>query len=60
MSVGTVSLRGTLSRRATVRLNRRARIRLARLGTTALTLHIRGTDAAGDSVVVRRRIILTR
>ena len=60
VSVGTVSLRGTFSRRATVRLNRRARIRLARLGTTALTLYIRGTDAAGDSVVVRRRIILTR
>ena len=60
VSLRSVRIAPTRSRRVTLRFGRRARLTLRRLGSTRVTLEARGQDAAGNARSVRRRVALTR
>lgn len=60
VAIGTLDVPRTLSRDVTVPLTRRARAQLARLGPTAVTLHARDADSAGNTRLARQRVTLTR
>jgi subtilisin family serine protease len=59
VSIGTRTLRDTARRKVRLRVTRRARVRLARLGSAKVTVRARGVDPAGNARVVRRRVTLT-
>ncbi len=60
VSLRSVRIAPTRSRRVTLRFGRRARVTLRRLGSARVTLEARGEDAAGNARSVRRRVALTR
>ncbi len=60
VSLRSVRIAPTRSRRVTLRFGRRARVTLRRLGSARVTLEARGEDAAGNARSVRRRVGLTR
>ena len=60
VSIGTLALGDTARRKVRLRVTRRARVRLSRLGSAKVMLRARGEDPAGNVRVVRRRVTLTR
>ena len=60
VSIGALALGDTARRKVRLRVTRRARVRLSRVGSARVTLQARGEDPAGNARVVRRRVTLTR
>jgi subtilisin family serine protease len=58
--IGTLALGDTAKRKVRLRVTRRARVRLSRLGSAKVMVQARGADPAGNARVVRRRVTLTR